>query len=211
MRSSDKLRLWLQPTLSSSQRAPRELSRPTSSTSVQDGGNGCGTINMSAIAASAANLSISTSPDPETLSTAHQRYLESLVHNLLLTDTVFTKSLRSFLVHIDHFVALLTQLHSTQQSMDLGINEAVADPFADYAAEESELMIDLRNATKELDRGNQVLVARLREMDSERVSGDDQFLIDVEIEDGGFVPWHGSGLDRLLMKLDFASLARNQE
>jgi hypothetical protein len=31
----------------------------------------------------------------------------------------------------------------------------------------------------------------------ERVSGDDQFLIDVEIEDGGFVPWHGSGLDRL--------------
>lgn len=211
MRSSDKLRIWLQPTPSSSQRAPRELSRHTSSTSVQDGGNGCGTTNTSAITASAANLSISTSPDPETLTTAHQRYLKSLVHNLLLTDTVFTKSLRSFLVHIDHFVALLTRLHSIQQSMDLGINEAVADPFADYAAEGSELMIDLRNATKELHRGNQMLVTRLREMDSERVSGDDQFLIDVEIEDGGFVPWHGSGLDRLLMKLDFASLAMNQE
>jgi hypothetical protein len=129
MRSSDKLCIWLQPTLSSSQRAPRELSRPTSSTSVQDGGNGCGTTNTSAITASAANLSISTSPDPETLTTAHQRYLKSLVHNLLLTDTVFTKSLRSFLVHIDHFVALLTRLHSIQQSMDLGINEAVADPL----------------------------------------------------------------------------------
>lgn len=202
MRSSDKLRLWLQPTLSSSQRAHPELSRPTSSASAKNGGKWSGKTSTNAISSSAANLSMSTSPDPETLTTAHQRYLKSLVHNLLLTDIVFTKSLRSFLVHIDHFVALLSHLHSIQQTMDLGIDEAVPDPFADYVAEEKELIVDLRNATKQLDRGIQVLVTRLRDMDSERDGKEDQFFIDGKIEEGGFVPWNSSSLDRLLMKLD---------
>ena len=202
MRSSDKLRLWLQPMLSSSQRAHPVLSRPTSSASAKNGGKWSDKTSTNAINSSAANLSMSTSPDPETLTTAHQRYLKSLVHNLLLTDIVFTKSLRSFLVHIDHFVALLSHLHSIQQTMDLGIDEAVPDPFADYVAEEKELIVDLRNATKQLDRGIQVLVTRLRDMDSERDGKEDQFFIDGKIEEGGFVPWHGSSLDRLLMKLD---------
>lgn len=209
-RSTDKLRLWLQPTLSS-QREHREFSRPTTSGSVGSSQRDGDKTRLKTITASGANLPNFTSPDPETLTSAHQRYLRTLLHNLLLTDTVFTRSLRSLLVHIDHFVALITRLHSIQQSMDLGVNEATADPFADYAAEEKELITDLRNARKELDRGTQALVTRLGDMDSERVGGNTQSLVDGKIEEGEFIPWSGNGLDRLLMKLDFASLQLNGE
>ena len=210
-RSSDKLHLWLQPSLPSSQRAHRGLSRPTSSASVQDGVKDRGKPSLEANAAPGANPDKSTSPDPETLTTAHQLYLNCLVHSLLLTDAAFTRFLRSLLVQIDHFVALITRLHSIHQSMDLGTNEAVADPFADYAAEEKELIDDLQTSKKKLVGGTQMLITRLRDIDSERIREDNRFFVGGRIEEGGFVPWNSSGLDRLLMKLDFASLATYED
>lgn len=217
--SWDNLHSWLGRTMSTSQRLNSDKSRPTTSSSVPDGDGDLWISDpirlrnnlhqTSHLTAAAAKPSISTPPDPETLTIAHQRYLACLTHSLLLTDTFFTRILRSFLTQVDHFVALITRLQSVQQNLDLETDEGVVDTFANYTTEEKELLAELRNARKEIDDGIKSLVVRLRDLDSERVGGGNHFLGEGKIEDGGFVPWKGSGVDRLLMKLDFTSLAMN--
>ncbi|KAI9874748.1 MAG: hypothetical protein M1830_009326 [Pleopsidium flavum] len=218
--SWDYLQAWLGAPTSTSQRPSSATSRPTTSTSTRDGGGDLWTSDSlkspnnfrqhSQLIVAAANPSMSTSPDPETLTIAHQRYLASLAHNLLLTDTSFALILRSFLTRVDHFVALITRLQSVQQNLDLETDEGVVDTFANYTIEEKELVAELKMAREEIDNGIKSLVVRLRDIDSERVGRGNQFPGKGKVEDGGFVPWKGSGVHQLLMKLDFTSLSMDE-
>ncbi|MCJ1367513.1 hypothetical protein MMC16_006646 [Acarospora aff. strigata] len=218
-KSLERFHAWLQPKTfpSPSQPAASTSSRPTTAASTLDGGSYVCRLDSNSlrngleppshVSAAAAILTKPTSPDPETLTVAHQRYLKCLAHTLLLTDKPFTRLLHSFLTQVDHFVALITRLHSVQQNIDTEVDDGVVDPLADYAAEEQKLIAELRDAKQEVDGGIKVLVTRLRDIDSERVGGDNQPLFEDKDDDGGFIPWSGGGLDRLLMKLDFANLA----
>ena len=147
-----------------------------------------------------------TQHDPESLSNAHRRYLECLVHSLLLDDHLYTRALRQFMTHIDHPIALIERLSTVQHHLDLETDAGVVDTFANYRLEEQELLNDLSEARLEVDRDIANLVQRLRDIDIERAGAGTGSFDHRAAEDDGVVPWRSSGIDRLLVKLDFASV-----
>jgi len=199
----DHFRRWLGVRSSPSPSAP--TSRPgTSSTN----GNAPGFASLhSSITQTTGTLNPSklVPRDPETLADAHRTYLSALLTSLLLDDAPFTLALKSFLSHIDHFIALLTRLQTVQQNLDLETDEGVVDALANYASEEQETMTALIEARKELDDDVKGVVERLREVDERRHG------MDVGVRTFGagtgegvvYVAWKGPGVDRLLMKVDF--------
>ncbi|PGH10854.1 hypothetical protein AJ79_05214 [Helicocarpus griseus UAMH5409] len=163
--------------------------------------------------------------DPETITAAHRAHLASIIQSIFLTDTPFTRTLRTLLTTIDHFIAMITRLETVQQSLDLETDEGVVDSLADYAGEEKKIMHDLRTARVEVDNGLAELIDRLRDIDDNRL-GDGKRPFDLGNNNGGggggsnvggdtgvfgegasaYVPWKPAGVDQLLMKLDFFSL-----
>ncbi|PYH90260.1 Spc98 family protein [Aspergillus ellipticus CBS 707.79] len=160
--------------------------------------------------------------DPETLTAAHRRYLFCLVESLFLTDTPFTEALRALLTSVERFIALVTRLESIQRNMDLETDEGVIDALVDYAGEEREVWQSLGAARVGVEAGIKNAVARLRDIDDSR-SGEGRqmfgFVKDSRenwsfhptnglAADPGlchYVPRKASGVDRLLMKLDFGN------
>ncbi|KAL1638200.1 hypothetical protein SLS56_000008 [Neofusicoccum ribis] len=165
-------------------RQSQQLSRPPTSTSLRP--------------------SPRASHDPEILASAHRLFLRSLSYSLLLTDLPYTHALRSFLTHVDELVAFIERLRTVQQNLDLERDEGVVDALANYEQEEKDVLLELDRARKRVDSDLRSLVGRLRELDKERVGtglfGDGESI-------GGFEPWKGGGVDRLLMKLDFGASA----
>ncbi|GME34188.1 Spc97/Spc98 family protein [Neofusicoccum parvum] len=165
-------------------RQSQQLSRPPTSTSLRP--------------------SPRASHDPEILASAHRLFLRSLSYSLLLTDLPYTHALRSFLTHVDELVAFIERLRTVQQNLDLERDEGVVDALANYEQEEKDVLLELDRARKRVDSDLRSLVGRLRELDKERVGtglfGDGETI-------GGFEPWKGGGVDRLLMKLDFGASA----
>ncbi|KKY16315.1 putative spc97 spc98 family protein [Diplodia seriata] len=148
-----------------------------------------------------------TPHDPEVLASAHRLFLRSLSYSLLLTDMPYTHALRSFLTHVDELIAFIDRLRTIQRNLDLERDEGVVDAFANYEQEEKDVLLELDRARKRVDSDLRSLVARLRELDKERVGtglfGDGESI-------GGFEPWKGGGVDRLLMKLDFGASANEE-
>ncbi|CRG83819.1 hypothetical protein PISL3812_01175 [Talaromyces islandicus] len=158
--------------------------------------------------------------DPETITVAHRRYLSSLVQYLFLTEVPFTSALRSFLTSIDHLVAIVSRLETVQRNLDLEADEGVVDALADYAQEEHSLWSELREARESAETGIKEIVSRLRDIDDSR-SGEGRKMFDLsssvaatatttttgpgEARDE-YIPRKAAGVDRLLMKLDFAGL-----
>ena len=141
--------------------------------------------------------------DPETLSAAHRAYLKSLTHCLFLTDTPFTQMLRDLLTRIDHFCALISNLGTAQQNLDLEADEGVFDSLANYAADEKEILQNLHKGRSQVENGIKTVIDRLREIDEARLGGGrDPFSIS-SAPWSAYVPWRGASVDRLLMKLDF--------
>ena len=155
--------------------------------------------------------------DPETLTVAHRRYLDSLVHSLLLTHVPFTQALRSLLATTDRFIALLIRLENIQRNMDLETDEGVVDTLADYPQEEKKVWDDLRASRDELEARIKELIAQLRDVDESRseegrrnfdFTGDPMYNLQSKgtTMTGGncpYTPRKAAGVDRLLMKLDF--------
>lgn len=157
--------------------------------------------------------------DPETITVAHRRYLSSLAQFLFLTEVPFTNALRSFLTSIDHLVAIVSRLETVQRNLDLEADEGVVDALADYAQEEHSLWSELRDARESAETGIKEIVSRLRDIDDSR-SGEGRKMFDLsssvtatttattgpaEARDE-YIPRKAAGVDRLLMKLDFAGL-----
>lgn len=142
--------------------------------------------------------------DPETLGRAHRAFLAALSYVILLTDAAYTHSLRDLLTHVDALVALFGRLQRLQQTTTLGIS---TPDFLDD--EEAEVARELDRSRKRVDTALKDVVARLRQLDHERLGAARYLQIDAQ--DTGFEVWRGGGVDRLLMKLDFGRMAGGDE
>ncbi|KAF2838951.1 hypothetical protein M501DRAFT_935234 [Patellaria atrata CBS 101060] len=145
--------------------------------------------------------------DPETIATAHRKFLSALVYSLLLTDVSFARTLQLFLIHVDEYVAFIVRLQRIHQNLDLEEDDGVVDALANYAQDEQDISLELDRARKRVDSDMKSLVGRLREIDVERI-GSRQF--DHKGQED-FEPWKGGGVDRLLMKLDFGNMTIEEE
>ncbi|KAH0381338.1 hypothetical protein KCU92_g7023, partial [Aureobasidium melanogenum] len=142
--------------------------------------------------------------DPETLGRAHRSFLAALSYTILLTDAAYTRSLRELLTHIDALVALFGRLQRLQQTSSLGVG---GTDFLDE--EEAEVARELDRSRKRVDTALKDVVARLRQLDHERLGAARYLQLDAQ--DTGFEVWRGGGVDRLLMKLDFGRMTGGDE
>ena len=138
-----------------------------------------------------------TMHDPETVMLAHQAFLGSLSHALLLDDGKFVHSLRALLIRVDHIVGLMGRLSdlrivSLVHASHLGLQQS---------PEEDELTNNIDGVCKDIKQDIETLKVRLRELDTERLG---ENLGAVSLDEGriAFAPWQSAGLDRLLLKLD---------
>ncbi|KAG8527403.1 uncharacterized protein KY384_007555 [Bacidia gigantensis] len=139
--------------------------------------------------------------DPETLSQCHRTYLSSLNHHLLLDDADFTGLLRRHMTAIDHLCGLMNRLASSQANLNTGVE----DTQTQLETEEQKVLAELKILRIRVEEGGKGLVRRLREIDGARAGGRGQATaLGNEAIEGGFVPWSTNGLERLLLKFDFA-------
>ncbi|ATY67160.1 gamma-tubulin complex component [Cordyceps militaris] len=150
--------------------------------------------------------------DQQTLATGHAVYLDTLVHRLLLTQETYTRPLHALLVQMDHLVTHAHRLHGIFTSRDLETDAGVVDAFTDLAAEEAQVLRQLRAVAASVRAGMDHVVAAL-----ERLSVDEGFLqtwegetaVAAQMEDlapgEAYRPARVGGLNRLLMQLKFGS------
>jgi hypothetical protein len=103
-----------------------------------------------------------------------------------------------------------------QQNLDLESDEGVVDSLANYAQDEREIWLELREARTDVDNRLNELIDRLRDIDDSRLN-DGKTPLDLGNKDlngnsvplgahaDAYVPWKAAGVDRLLMKLDLGS------
>ncbi|KAF2272970.1 uncharacterized protein EI97DRAFT_425102 [Westerdykella ornata] len=150
--------------------------------------------------------------DPEALSLAHRQFLNSISHHLLLTDTPFAKHLRQFLTHVDELVALIVRLQSVRQNLDLEEDDGVEDFMANYKQEEKDVAKEMDRARRRLDSDMKSLLARLRDLDAERVGSVPGIGgVGKGWEEGMYEPLRVGGIDTLLMKLDWGSVEEEEQ
>lgn len=142
--------------------------------------------------------------DPETLAVGHRTFLASLTYALLLTDTPYTKELRSLLGNVDQLIAFFTRQLDLQQRLDL--QEQAEGEGAHLVEEEQNIALELDRARKRVDSDSRSVVNRLRQLNQERI-GSLRYLDVAPSERGDFEIWKGGGVDRLLMKLEFGRMA----
>jgi hypothetical protein len=141
--------------------------------------------------------------DPETLAAGHRAFLAALTYALFLTDVPYTKELRSLLANVDQLIALFVHLLEIQQRIDL---EQDAGLEIEHVQEdERKIALELDRARKRVDSDLKSVIKRLRLLDHERI-GLGRYLDLSHVETGGFEPWKGGGVDRLLMKLEFGRM-----
>ncbi|KAK6441008.1 hypothetical protein LTR95_002766 [Oleoguttula sp. CCFEE 5521] len=157
----------------------------------------------SGIEADEGDLSSAAQRDPETIAAGHRAFLAALVYALLLTDVPYTKELRALLGTIDQLVLLFVRLLDLQQTLDQDDDAGLDTTHT--AADERKAALDLDRARKRVDSDLKSVVSCLRQLDQERV-GAERYLDLGTMETGGFEPWTGGGVDRLLMKLEFGRM-----
>ncbi|KAF4122991.1 Spc97 / Spc98 family [Geosmithia morbida] len=158
--------------------------------------------------------------DPQTISTAHALYLQTLVYRLLLTQPCYTTALHALLVHIDHLVAHAHRLHAIFTALDLEADAGVVDAFVDLHAEEAEVTALMRGVEAKVKRGIADVVSALRHLETDVTfaaawegdgvvdatadSADSRHWAgDMRGEYAGYEPARVGGINRLLMKLEF--------
>ncbi|KAK6354946.1 hypothetical protein TWF696_004074 [Orbilia brochopaga] len=155
--------------------------------------------------------------NPETLTLAHQRYLRYICHQTFITDTIFTNRLRTLLEMCEVLVTHVTGLIRANEMLDLVETEDDSQDMGDDMEELNRVCAEIRGVLGGL-------VKRLHEMDEERDR------VYVPRKKGGMAPGEakrmererkekeglraagfleGAGIDKLLMKLDFATLNLN--
>ena len=144
--------------------------------------------------------------DHEMLTQAHKRYLASLKKALLLHEPDFTIALRKHMTSIDHLSALMQRLDTIPRIVDPEAQSEISVLTNPLAADEKRLMVDLKASRSRVANGVQALIEALRAIDTanaaERSYQGEQELM----QQDGFVPWSGSGVDRLLLKLDYGNV-----
>jgi hypothetical protein len=141
--------------------------------------------------------------DPETLAAGHRAFLAALTYALFLTDMPYTKELRSLLNNVDQLIALFIRLLDVQQRIDLDQDAGLETEHVEE--DERKIALELDRARKRVDSDLKSVINRLRQLDHERI-GAGRYLDLSRVDTGGFAPWKGGGVDRLLMKLEFGRL-----
>lgn len=144
-----------------------------------------------------------THRDPETLAAGHRAFLAALTYALFLTDVHYTKELRSLLGNVDQLIALFGRLLEIQQRIDLEQDAGLETEHIEE--DERKIGLELDRARKRVDSDLKSVINRLRQLDHQRI-GAGRYLDLGHVETGGFEPWKGGGVDRLLMKLEFGRL-----
>ncbi|KAF3917923.1 hypothetical protein ABW20_dc0109320 [Dactylellina cionopaga] len=147
--------------------------------------------------------------NPETMTLAHQKYLRYICQQTFITDTIFTNRLRTLLEMCEILVTHVTALIRANEVLDL--------VDIDDSMEMNNQLEELNRVCGEIRGVVGGLVKRLHEMDEER----DKFEVarkkgekkvkgeGLRAAVGGFL--EGAGIDKLLMKLDFATLNLGME
>ncbi|KAF3909716.1 hypothetical protein AA313_de0209064 [Arthrobotrys entomopaga] len=146
--------------------------------------------------------------NPETLTLAHQRYLRFICQQTFITDTIFTNRLRTLLEMCEVLVTHVTTLMKANEVLD------VVD--IDDSMEIANELEELNRVCGEIRGVVGGLVRRLHEMDEERdkfevarKKGEKKSEKEKKAAEGlraAGVFLGGAGIDKLLMKLDFAKL-----
>lgn len=156
-----------------------------------------------------------THQDPEGLAAAHRAYLAQMKDSLLLNEARFVTSLRNLMTRTDHAAALTQRLAVVTQITQLGEHVA-PDSNSVHGKEESDLLKSLDSVRKSINSNLEELLRGLRDLDERRRVGvlPSQRLANGGGLDnldghtggsrGGFSPWHGPGLSRLLLRLESA-------
>ena len=195
---------WLVPTSNQDLRSVNDTFAPVISTS--EGPYRPGSISSQQVP----EPTMTSIQDHETLTQAHKRYLASLKKALLLHDQDFTLALRRHMTSIDHLSALMQRLDTIPRILDPDAQGEVSISANHLATEEKRLMIDLKASRSRVANGVQALIETLRAIDAanaaanaaERGYQGGQELM----QQDGFVPWSGGGVDRLLLKLDYGNV-----
>jgi hypothetical protein len=146
--------------------------------------------------------------DPSSLSTKHRAHLYALAHALLLTDEPLTRALRDLLGAADHLVAWLTEvIEGWRRSDDDFEVDELDEEYDGMRRKEAERLLQLDRARKAVDSSLRAVILRLRAIDEDRGEG-----VRASSTFGTGEPDHSSGVTsagvhRLLMKLDFGSIA----
>jgi hypothetical protein len=185
-------------------------SRPTTASSSKYADTDGGDDIWASVGQEVSASSVKNMHDPQTLSTAHRRYLLCLTHNLLLTTPYFTNPLHQLLQQIDHLVALVHRIHTVWSSLDLENDEGVVDAFSDFRKEEIDVEAELGQVSNSVKNGIASLIRGLRDVDLAVEARDEELrrleaeMKDVDISgEETYIPKRLGRVDRLLMKLDF--------
>lgn len=146
-----------------------------------------------------------TQPDPETLTRAHRSYLSALVSSLLLASEEFCHALRTVLLLVQHYTALIARLHRVQRSLDLEEDEGVVDALADHSGEEKKILAEMDRSRTELETGSKQLIHSLQSLEDQQPNALPSGLEGLELDGSQYHPRRSAGLDRLMIKLDFMS------
>jgi Gamma tubulin complex component N-terminal/Gamma tubulin complex component C-terminal len=157
-----------------------------------------------------------TQSDPATLAKAHQSYLGALRSDLLMNVAGFTRALLDTLRLLDHLVALFARLETTQQNLDLEIDQGVVDALANHGGDEHEILQEMERSRAAIEEQLDELVKQLREsVDRNDAEGAwdsrGQRVDGLDMETLLYTPWRPPNVDGLLMKLEFIGAKAHSE
>jgi Gamma tubulin complex component C-terminal/Gamma tubulin complex component N-terminal len=192
-----------------------KLSRPDTGTSAKPFKTSQSSAASNAFRRSALNTQ-PTQSDPATLAKAHQSYLSALRSDLLMNVTGFTKALLDTLRLLDHLVALFARFETTQQNLDLEIDQGVVDALANHGGDEHEILQEMERSRRAIEEQLDQLVQQLRDSvdrndaegawDSHVQSADE-----LDMGTSNYTPWRPRNIDGLLMKLEFIGAKAHSE
>lgn len=151
--------------------------------------------------------------DPQTITTAHRHYLQTLTRFLLLSSPSYTNHLHTFLLAADELTGLVHRLHDVWAAADLEDDVGVVDAFVDLQKEEREVKSALRGAEGKVRGGVEGVVGCLRGLEAGegRMGGVEGSVVEagdagvMGMEEGAYGPCRVGGVDRLLVKLEFGT------
>ena len=101
----------------------------------------------------------------------------------------------------------MDRLSANRENLVARLDEVDNNTQSYFSKEEHRLMEDLSTARVKVAEGTEKLVIRLRELDNAREARHHPSK-DQESVESSFIPWAAGGLDRLLLKFDYANVDR---
>ncbi|CAF9903740.1 MAG: hypothetical protein GOMPHAMPRED_000523 [Gomphillus americanus] len=152
--------------------------------------------------------------DPETIGAAHHVYLSMLRESLLLNHFTFAEVLRQLMDNCNQIVALARRLELVRQALEAFHSKAedTKELPSHLVDENREIKQDLILASQAVNKSLKDLMVQLKDMDTTRTKLG--FIAQETVASApgfatSFIPWKGSGIRSLLMKLDLQAISND--